>query len=131
MNVAAAFDRGFLNLFPQSPGFVYDAGGYLRLNFIPSLATMLLGLIAGGILWSERREIAKFWWLPAAARQARLSLRRRQRRRVKRGGNVGLECLRCAHVSSRDPATKNATFSLLRERATVGKRLLRVGSRQI
>lgn len=66
VNAAAAFDRWFLNLFPQSPKFVYNAGGYLTLNFIRSLATMLLGLIAGGVLRSERRETAKFWWLLGA-----------------------------------------------------------------
>lgn len=53
-NVGAAFDRWFLNLFPQYDGrpFVLHPGGYNTLNFIPHLGTMLLGLIAGGWLKS-------------------------------------------------------------------------------
>jgi heparan-alpha-glucosaminide N-acetyltransferase len=66
VNVAQAFDRWFLNLFPQSQPFVYNAGGYLTLNFIPSLATMILGLIAGGVLRSNRSGPGKFWWLVVA-----------------------------------------------------------------
>jgi heparan-alpha-glucosaminide N-acetyltransferase len=53
-NLGAAFDRWFLNLFPQYDGrpFVSHPGGYNTLNFIPHLGTMLLGLIAGGWLKS-------------------------------------------------------------------------------
>jgi predicted acyltransferase len=53
-NVGAAFDRWFLNLFPQYDGRPLEAppGGYSTLNFIPHLGTMLLGLIAGGWLKS-------------------------------------------------------------------------------
>jgi heparan-alpha-glucosaminide N-acetyltransferase len=49
-NVAHAFDVWFLNLFPRERPFVYNGGGYLTLNFIPSLATMIFGLLAGGLL---------------------------------------------------------------------------------
>ena len=51
-NPAAAFDRWFLNLFPRIGGqpFVYDRGGYVTLNFIPSIVTMLLGLMAGELI---------------------------------------------------------------------------------
>jgi predicted acyltransferase len=51
-NLGAAFDQWFLNLFPRSEPFVANRGGYLTLSFIPTLATMLLGLIAGG--WLRR-----------------------------------------------------------------------------
>jgi predicted acyltransferase len=55
-NAAAAFDRWFLNLFPQPPGkpFLYNEGGYATLNFIPSMATTLLGVWAGELLRSGR-----------------------------------------------------------------------------
>ena len=49
-NLGSAFDLWFLNLFPRSAPFVSNSGGYLTLNFIPTLATMLFGLIAGGWL---------------------------------------------------------------------------------
>jgi heparan-alpha-glucosaminide N-acetyltransferase len=52
-NFAAAFDRWFLNLFPRNAPFVFSAGGYQTLNFLPSLATMIFGLIAGRWLRSE------------------------------------------------------------------------------
>lgn len=49
-NAAWAFDRWFLNLFPRSETFQYNGGGYSTLSFIPTLATMILGLIAGNWL---------------------------------------------------------------------------------
>jgi len=51
---AWAFDRWFLNLFPRDRAFSYNGGGYATLSFIPTLATMLLGLLAGRILHSHR-----------------------------------------------------------------------------
>lgn len=54
-NVAAAFDAWFLNLFPQRPtAFVASAGGYCTLNFLPSIITMLLGVMAGEMLRGSR-----------------------------------------------------------------------------
>jgi predicted acyltransferase len=53
-NLAARVDQWFLNLFPRERPFVYNGGGYLTLNFIPSLATMIFGLLAGGVLRSTR-----------------------------------------------------------------------------
>jgi predicted acyltransferase len=53
-NLGTAFDQWFLNLFPREEPFVANGGGYLTLSFIPTLATMILGLIAGGWLRSER-----------------------------------------------------------------------------
>ena len=46
-NLGNAFDQWFLNLFPRNTPFVFNGGGYLTLSFIPTLGTMLLGLIAG------------------------------------------------------------------------------------
>jgi heparan-alpha-glucosaminide N-acetyltransferase len=52
-NLAWAFDRWFLNLFPRESAFSHNGGGYATLSFIPTLGTMLLGLIAGGWLKGE------------------------------------------------------------------------------
>jgi len=49
-NLAWSFDTWFLNLFPVEKLFTHNGGGYSTLSFIPTLATMLLGLVSG-------------WWL--------------------------------------------------------------------
>jgi len=49
-NFAWAFDQWFLNLFPRESPFYFNKGGYSTLSFIPTLATMILGLLAGNIL---------------------------------------------------------------------------------
>lgn len=46
-NLGNAFDQWFLNIFPRVKPFVYNGGGYLTLSFIPTLGTMILGLVAG------------------------------------------------------------------------------------
>jgi heparan-alpha-glucosaminide N-acetyltransferase len=46
-NLGSAFDQWFLNLLPRAKVFVANGGGYLTLSFIPTLGTMILGLIAG------------------------------------------------------------------------------------
>lgn len=46
-NFGNAFDQWFLNMFPRSKPFVANGGGYLTLSFIPTLGTMILGLVAG------------------------------------------------------------------------------------
>lgn len=59
-NPAWAFDRWFLNLFPRKEPFTNNDGGYATLSFIPTLATMILGLIAGGWLrgeWTARGKL--------------------------------------------------------------------------
>ena len=53
LNAFADFDRWFMNLFPRERPWIAHSGGYQTLNFVPSLATMLLGLLCGQIL---RRE---------------------------------------------------------------------------
>ncbi|HEV2393777.1 MAG TPA: DUF5009 domain-containing protein [Verrucomicrobiae bacterium] len=63
---AWAFDTWFLNLFPREHPFLYNDGGYATLSFIPTLGTMVLGLIAGGVLRSQREPLAKVRWLATA-----------------------------------------------------------------
>jgi predicted acyltransferase len=46
-NFAAAIDGWFLNLFPHEKPFLFNSGGYQTLNFVPAIATMLFGLLAG------------------------------------------------------------------------------------
>lgn len=46
-NLAWRFDVWFLNLFGREQPFTHNAGGYATLSFIPTLGTMILGLIAG------------------------------------------------------------------------------------
>ena len=45
-NLGNAFDQRFLNLFPRTKPFVFNGGGYLTLSFIPTLGTMIRGLLA-------------------------------------------------------------------------------------
>jgi heparan-alpha-glucosaminide N-acetyltransferase len=56
-NFGNRFDQWFLNLFPREHPFVYNSGGYLTLSFIPTLGTMILGLIAGRWLRESRPRI--------------------------------------------------------------------------
>jgi predicted acyltransferase len=65
-NLAAAFDAWFLNLFPRKRPFAFNSGGYVTLSLIPTLATMILGLIAGGVLRGPRKPQDKVLWLAAA-----------------------------------------------------------------
>jgi heparan-alpha-glucosaminide N-acetyltransferase len=66
VNVAHAFDTWFLNLAPEQAlftgedfkqarkPFVSNRGGYQTLSFIPSLVTMIFGLMCGELLRSNR-----------------------------------------------------------------------------
>ena len=62
-NPAAAFDRWFLNLFGRDKNqlFLGNGGGYATLSFIPTLATMILGLIAG--TWMKEGLSRTALWL--------------------------------------------------------------------
>ena len=53
-NLSWAFDVWFLNLFPRESPFLYNKGGWSTLSFIPTLATMMLGLWAGRYLMQPR-----------------------------------------------------------------------------
>ena len=90
----AAFDLWFLNLFPRETPFVFNGGGYSTLNFVPSLATMIFGLLAGelcearragageGVACSPRAGVAGIvrragcWTSPGSARSSSASGRR-------------------------------------------------------
>jgi predicted acyltransferase len=66
-NLAWAFDSHFLNLFPRDKTFTHNGGGYATLSFIPTLATMILGLIAGDVLRSaDHTSTGKLRWLVVA-----------------------------------------------------------------
>ncbi len=68
-NAAAAFDRRLLNVFPREgepwhgEKFWINNGGYQTLNFIPSIATMIFGLMAGQLLLGRRGHKANLYWL--------------------------------------------------------------------
>lgn len=59
-NAAWAFDRWFLNLFPREQPFLFNGGGYSTLSFIPTLATMILGLWGGNILRGDQTTTRKW-----------------------------------------------------------------------
>ncbi|XZE33651.1 acyltransferase family protein [Pirellulaceae bacterium SH501] len=58
-NAAWAFDRWWMNLFPREKPFEYSGGGYATLSFIPTLGTMVLGLLGGRLLQSDNSETRK------------------------------------------------------------------------
>ena len=53
-NLSWRFDVWFLNLFPREQPFVFNEGGWSTLSFIPTLATMIMGLLAGE--WLKGKE---------------------------------------------------------------------------
>lgn len=65
-NFAWAFDTLFMNLFPREHLFTNNGGGYSTLSFVPTLATMILGLLAGGVLRREMAPWTKVRWLLVA-----------------------------------------------------------------
>src|SRR5579859_69339 len=58
-NLSWAFDVWFLNLFPRQHPFVFNEGGWSTLSFIPTLATMILGLLTGEWLKLDRLKAEK------------------------------------------------------------------------
>lgn len=58
--------KGFLRLFPHDEKVVMNRGGYATLSFIPTLATMILGLIAGEWLKIDVVKWKKVLWLAGA-----------------------------------------------------------------
>jgi heparan-alpha-glucosaminide N-acetyltransferase len=58
-NLSWAFDVWFLNLFPRESPFVFNEGGWSTLSFIPTLGTMILGLLTGEWLKSTRSKAQK------------------------------------------------------------------------
>jgi heparan-alpha-glucosaminide N-acetyltransferase len=58
-NAAWRVDVWLLNLFPRSEPFRSNPGGYTTLNFVPSIVTMLLGVMAGQLLRGPRSSREK------------------------------------------------------------------------
>ncbi|MEQ1912370.1 MAG: DUF5009 domain-containing protein [Vicinamibacterales bacterium] len=58
-NVAHHFDVWFLNGFSQSTPYTTNAGGYQTLNFLPSLATMIAGLMCGEWVRAKDTDAAR------------------------------------------------------------------------
>lgn len=65
-NLSWAFDVWFLNLFPREQPFVFNEGGWSTLSFIPTLATMILGLLTGEWLKSNKSKQQKLRGLVVA-----------------------------------------------------------------
>jgi predicted acyltransferase len=65
-NLAWAFDVWFLNLFPREAPFRFNEGGWSTLSFIPTLATMMLGMWSGQWLKSPRSTTEKLTGLVVA-----------------------------------------------------------------
>jgi predicted acyltransferase len=58
-NLGHEVDLWLLNLLPRREPFLYSEGGYQTINFIPSLVTMLFGLMCGELLRSKLPEWRK------------------------------------------------------------------------
>lgn len=70
-NLGQAFDVWFLNLFRRPEPFLFNDGGYLTLSFIPTLGTMILGLVAGRwFLQAEPKIPLRRFFLAAATLMA-------------------------------------------------------------
>ena len=65
-NAAWAFDTWFMNLFPRETPFTHNRGGYSTLSFIPTLGTMILGMLAGHVLRGPRTAFEKMRWFAIA-----------------------------------------------------------------
>jgi predicted acyltransferase len=65
-NVSWAFDVWFLNLFPRATPFRFNSGGWSTLSFVPTLATMMLGVWTGRWLATPRAEREKVLGMAAA-----------------------------------------------------------------
>jgi predicted acyltransferase len=58
-NLSWAFDVWFLNLFPRMHPFVFNEGGWSTLSFIPTLGTMIMGLLTGEWLKGKKSKEQK------------------------------------------------------------------------
>jgi len=62
------FVKDHPEIYTDHTKFYFHPGGYSTLSFIPTLATMILGLLAGGIMKSDRTPWRKvLWFLVAGA----------------------------------------------------------------
>lgn len=60
-NPLGYFDAWFLDLFPREKPWGYHTGGYGTLSFIPSMATILFGVMTGEYLKSDKPVLTKFF----------------------------------------------------------------------
>jgi heparan-alpha-glucosaminide N-acetyltransferase len=60
-NLGHALDVRLLNRLPRREPFEFNSGGYQTINFVPSLATMILGLVCGQWLRSSMSDSRKWW----------------------------------------------------------------------
>jgi heparan-alpha-glucosaminide N-acetyltransferase len=69
VNAASDFDAKFLNMlpYPDGVGFKGNEGGYATLNFIPSIATAIFGVLVGRLLMSGTTPKRKIVTLLVAA----------------------------------------------------------------
>jgi heparan-alpha-glucosaminide N-acetyltransferase len=65
-NLSWAFDVWFLNLFPRQHPFLFNEGGWSTLSFIPTIATMILGLLTGEWLKADGSKEKKLRGLVVA-----------------------------------------------------------------
>jgi predicted acyltransferase len=65
-NIGHAIDVWMLNKLPRPEAFEYSSGGYQTINFIPSIVTMLFGLMCGELLRTEWTAGRKLLMLIAA-----------------------------------------------------------------
>jgi heparan-alpha-glucosaminide N-acetyltransferase len=65
-NLSWAFDVWFLNLFPREAPFRFNEGGWSTLSFVPTLATMMLGMWSGQWLKGPRSKADKLQGLVIA-----------------------------------------------------------------
>jgi heparan-alpha-glucosaminide N-acetyltransferase len=56
-NPAAAFDVWFLNLLPRAQPFLFDPKGIQTLDFVPTIATMIFGIMTGELMRSRRPKV--------------------------------------------------------------------------
>ncbi len=66
-NAGHFIDLWLLNLLPHDEPFAFNRGGYQTINFVPSLATMIFGLMCGELLRSQRPHSRKLLILAVAA----------------------------------------------------------------
>ena len=62
-NLAMQVEIWFRNLFPNEKPFLFNSGGYATLSFIPTLGTMILGLLTGTVLrnqWTDKQKVKHF-----------------------------------------------------------------------
>lgn len=105
-NPASDFDVWFLNLFPRAEKFKFNSGGYATLNFIPSLATMIFGLMAGQMLLGPGTYLKPRDELPHAQREAHVRSSKEKFGLLLLWGLAGIVVGYLLHISGVCPAVK-------------------------